>query len=261
MRKVFLATAAALAVVVALPKQATAVVTGLWAAAGDHAGTVKLGWSNRGGSCDVKYTEAGQQTYKYATVTNCDSAVLEVGHLTPGVKYKFVVSNDDHVWSAPVYAWAAGSNHVAMAAPVAPQEVKVETRTVAEELPTNNFKAESYRPCYEQGSMQTAGALNHDERRTGKCGTGVTNVRTVAGPMSGEITVYWTPSEASDGQYHLIYGTQSGAYSMGALNVGGGSNSFTVRALTPGQRYYFKLVPVRQGQPQGYSYEVSDVAR
>ncbi len=130
----------------------------------------------------------------------------------------------------------------------------------AEDLPQEKFEAKESRPCSNQGSMKTAGALNHDERKTGKCGTGVCNFRTVAGPRQGQVTVYWTPSTVSDGQYHLVYGTESGHYTMGALNIGGQSNSFNVSGLQPGQRYYFKLVPVNNGQPVGSSWEVSDVA-
>ncbi|MBD3279806.1 MAG: hypothetical protein GF390_03800 [Candidatus Pacebacteria bacterium] len=259
MRK-FLAVVMIMLGLMAVKTTAAQAAAHVWANKGSQTGTVNVGWVYRGSSCHVRYTEADQQMYKYDTVTNCDSGQLTIGHLTAGVKYRFVVSQDGTHWSAPVYAYATGSTQAAQAAVVKHQPVvKAEQRPTHEELPADNFRAQSYRDCSHQGSMDTAGPLNHDERKTGKCGTGVTNVRTVSGPHTGEITVYWTPSEVSDGQYHLIYGTESGVYTMGALNIGGSSNSFTVRGLNPGQRYYFKLVPVNQNRA-GYSWEVSDVA-
>jgi hypothetical protein len=227
----------------------------VWANSGNKTGTVDLGWAHRGGSCHVRYTEANQTVYKYQTVANCNQAQMTISHLVPGVKYKFQVSQDNHHWSYAVMAVAASTSQ-----PQAVANAPHHYDEPAEDLPAPEFQAQEYRPCSQQGTMQTQGALNHDERKTGKCGTGVCNMRTVEGPRAGEVTVYWTPSTVSDGQYHLVYGTESGHYTMGALNVGGESNSYTVKGLSSGQRYYFKLVPVNNGQPVGSSWEVSDVA-
>jgi hypothetical protein len=236
--------------------QAKAQASGhVWANAGSEVGTAVVEWAHRGGSCHVQYTEVGQTVYKYQTVASCDQGQVTIGHLTLGVSYKFQVSQNGEHWSVPVTAMAATTHHQQ---PVANAPHHYDEP--AEDLPASEFEPETNQPCSQQGTMSTTGPLNHDERKTGKCGTGVCNVRTVAGPKQGEITVYWTPSTVSQGQYHLVYGTKSGHYTMGALNIGGESNSFTVQGLHPGQRYYFKLVPIHHGEPIGSSWEVSDWA-
>lgn len=238
--------------------------SGVWAKTGNNVGTANVGWSNRGGSCHIAYTEAGQTVDKYHTVANCDQASLEIGHLTPGVKYAFRVMEDGGVWSGRVYAVAAGAARAQATTQVARTTAAAAPQhreSVAESLPKDEYPVHYYKDCNRQGSMMTNGRLNDDERATGKCGTGATNFRTVSGKNSGEITIHWSDNTIGAQDYHLVYGTESGHYTMGALNIGGHGQSYTVRYLNPGQRYYFKLIPVKNGEAVGSTWEVSDVAR
>src|SRR5258708_2780216 len=78
-------------------------------------GAVKLGWNYRGGNCTIRYTEVGQQAYKYMTTTGCNDGGIIIGGLVPGQKYKFQVSPDGVNWSKPVASMAktwTGSNVV-----------------------------------------------------------------------------------------------------------------------------------------------------
>jgi len=253
--KKLLATTIAVGGMFVLSTQVAQAAEQIWANTGHHHGTVNVGWAYRGGTCHVRYTESNQQMYKYRTASNCDAGSVEVGHLTPGVSYKFSVSPDGNNWTHGMTAVAASKTTTV-------SDTTGHTEKIYEQLPeTDLFEAKENRSCDTQGTMQTQGALNHDERKTGKCGTGVANFRTAMGDYSGEIKVYWTPNTVSTGQYHLVYGTESGHYTMGALNIGGKSNSFTIRGLTPGVRYYFKLIPVRNGKAVGSSWEVSELAR
>lgn len=66
------------------------------------------------------------------------------------------------------------------------------------------------------------------------------------GPRVGEATLYWQHADSAD-NYHLVYGTQPGKATYGALNIGK-ITSLTVRSLSPGTTYYFALVPVMNNQ-------------
>ncbi len=247
----------------AVSAQTAQAATGVWATTGNQHGTTQIGWSSRGSSCHIKYTEAGQNVYKYETVAPCDQAMIEIGHLTPGVTYKFMVKQDGATWSPVVTARAASATN-SYQAPHDPQPVAQapeHRETVTESFPKDDYPVEYYTSCNTQGSMQTMGHLNHDERKTGKCGTGMTNIRTVSGHNSGQVTVYWSDNMLGADDYHLVYGTEPGHYTMGALHIGGASNSYTVTHLQPGKRYYFKLVPLKEGKTLGSTWEVSDVAR
>lgn len=67
-------------------------------------------------------------------------------------------------------------------------------------------------------------------------------LRAVAGPKSGEVTLFWNDAQAVD-NYHLVYGTSSKNMQYGVLNIGT-SKIYTVKKLVPGTKYYFALVPV-----------------
>ena len=65
-------------------------------------GEVRLNWSLRGGTCHVRYTEASESVYKYATSASCDDGGVTIGGLTPGVSYRFQVRQNDGPWSRAV---------------------------------------------------------------------------------------------------------------------------------------------------------------
>ncbi len=92
---------------------------------------------------------------------------------------------------------------------------------------------------------------------------GQRNLRAVAGPGAGQVTLNWVRFYADVDNYHVTYGLKPGTYIYGAQNIGAASNglnTFVVGHLTPGVRYYFSIVPSRSGQALYDSAEVSQVA-
>jgi hypothetical protein len=65
-------------------------------------GRVRLEWGYRGGTCHVRYTEATQSVYKYATAASCDEGGVTIGGLVPGKKYRFQVRQNEGGWSRAV---------------------------------------------------------------------------------------------------------------------------------------------------------------
>lgn len=66
-----------------------------------------------------------------------------------------------------------------------------------------------------------------------------------SGPGSGEVTLYWNEVPYAD-SYSVVYGQWSGKYAYGGLKVAGKDNHwYTVKALAPGGKYYFRLVANR----------------
>lgn len=65
-------------------------------------GQVRLDWGYRGGTCHVRYTEANQTYYKYATAASCDDGGVTISGLIPGDKYRFQVRQDNGAWSRAV---------------------------------------------------------------------------------------------------------------------------------------------------------------
>lgn len=65
-------------------------------------GEVRLNWELRGGTCHVRYTEAGAKGYNYHTSTNCDDGEITIGGLVRGKAYRFQVRKDDGAWTRAV---------------------------------------------------------------------------------------------------------------------------------------------------------------
>ena len=77
-----------------------------------------------------------------------------------------------------------------------------------------------------------------------------------SGPGGGEVTLFWQ-EVAYANRYAVEYGTTSGQYLYGATNIGGtSSRSYTVKSLTPGTKYYFKLAGARDCTSSPLSDEV-----
>lgn len=88
----------------------------------------------------------------------------------------------------------------------------------------------------------------------------------VKGPKSGEVTLSWKRYFPDSDGWHVVYGTKPGVWSYGALNAVKATSavsdySYTVKGLSSGVRYYFAIVPVRGGNAQYISSEVSQVAK
>ncbi len=82
------------------------------------------------------------------------------------------------------------------------------------------------------------------------------------GARGGEVVLRWKPVFFAN-HYSLVYGTRSKQYLYGGLDIGmENSNSYTVKSLKPGTRYYFKLSAGRDCiQGNVFSKEVSAVSR
>lgn len=81
-----------------------------------------------------------------------------------------------------------------------------------------------------------------------------------SGPGSDEVTIYWSEASYAN-RYAVAYGTASNKYIYGADNVGGAnSRSYTVKSLTPGVKYYFRVAAARDCSSSPFSAEFSAVA-
>ncbi|HSX40460.1 MAG TPA: hypothetical protein VLF68_02505 [Candidatus Saccharimonadales bacterium] len=68
-----------------------------------------------------------------------------------------------------------------------------------------------------------------------------TNLTATPTGNRGQVLLTWTPA-MNGNMYHLVFGSMTNTYVMGALNVGGtGANNYTVNLLNPGQRYFFNI--------------------
>jgi hypothetical protein len=65
-------------------------------------GEVRLTWSQRGGTCQIRYTEFGSKNYNYTTSTACDNGGITIGGLQYNKSYKFQVRKDDEAWSTAI---------------------------------------------------------------------------------------------------------------------------------------------------------------
>ncbi len=89
---------------------------------------------------------------------------------------------------------------------------------------------------------------------------GSNGLRAYLGPGTGEITLEWSRVSTSGENYSVYYGTASKVDQFIAPYVGYIA-TYTVRNLTPGQRYYFRLHRIWTGNVDvGYDGEVSAVA-
>jgi len=78
-----------------------------------------------------------------------------------------------------------------------------------------------------------------------------------SGPQAGMVTLKWTQEGANTINYNVMYGTTPGTDLYGALNIGranpeiGNQNRYTVKSLTPGVTYYFRLVSIHTDGSNG----------
>lgn len=87
-----------------------------------------------------------------------------------------------------------------------------------------------------------------------------TQVKAISGSWSGEVTIYWDEAAYAN-RYAVAYGVESGQYLYGANDIGGEkARSYTVRYLTPGEKYYFVLAAAHNSCSSPFSTEVSAMA-
>ncbi len=81
-----------------------------------------------------------------------------------------------------------------------------------------------------------------------------------SGPKAGEVTLYWDTVVYAD-RYAVAYGPKSNNYLYGADNIGSElSRSYTIKGLSPGMKYYFRLAAARGSVSSPFSNEVSAYA-
>lgn len=74
-----------------------------------------------------------------------------------------------------------------------------------------------------------------------------------SGPRQGEVTIYWSEAAYAN-RYAVAYGTKSNQYVYGADNIGGtSSRSYTVKSLSPGTKYYFRIAGARDSSSSPFS--------
>lgn len=191
----------------------------LKAVSGPKAGQVTLYWNDA--------QEADNYHLVYGTDSkNLKFGVLNIGKtksytvklLNPGTKYYFAlvpVLHDAALYTSEwVSAWAMGGV-VKSVTPVTPVTMMKSVTPVQATAP--------------KVMAPSVGTNNHW-------------LVAKAGPKVGEVTLSWRHVDVAN-NYHLVYGTKPGEYKYGALNIGW-TNWYTVKALVPGQTYYFALVPV-----------------
>jgi hypothetical protein len=74
------------------------------------------------------------------------------------------------------------------------------------------------------------------------------------------IRIYFTEASLPVTHYALVYGTNSGDYHYGVINMGLNERnqmSFKVKALAPGTNYYFKIMAINGCSPGNWSNEIS----
>lgn len=108
-----------------------------------------------------------------------------------------------------------------------------------------------------QGTMRTNAALNPASETTGRQGVGRHNLRAVTGPHQGQVTLFWNHPNELVSSYNVVYSDTPDMDKWGVLDISGDARSFTVGALTPRKRYYFKV----SGNNTELSPWVSELAR
>jgi hypothetical protein len=109
-----------------------------------------------------------------------------------------------------------------------------------------------------QGTMETDAGLREAEITTGRKGAGEYNLRAVKGDETGEVTLFWNRGQADD--YHLLYTDEKGEWKFGQLNIGD-ETAAEVKDLSSGHRYWFALVPIKDGRVQAETVTVSEIAK
>lgn len=91
-----------------------------------------------------------------------------------------------------------------------------------------------------------------------KPGSAPTITNTVNGDNS--ITLTWSKAKDPFTHYLVAYGTSSGSIEYGNPNVGNAdTTSYTIRGLSGGTRYYFKIKAINDCMPGDWSNEVSSI--
>ncbi|SRR5258708_5448807 len=191
--------------------------------AGPAAGQITLNWSRYNPNADNYSISYGTQPgkYIYGVPLTGNTVTYTIGSLTPGVRYYF--SLQPYQNGQPL------------------QSVSGEISDVA--LGTPNTVVGTTGPYGLRGL-------------------------TVARNSAGSVVLAWTRTSDTTDNYHITYGLQPGNYIYGVINALGANRidsigtvySFKVGALSSGTRYYFALVPTRNGQAAGITAEVSIVA-
>lgn len=208
----------------------------VWARSGPMSGEVTLYWDKAAyaNRYAVAYgTMSDKYMYGANNIGNANSTSYTVKSLSPGSKYYFRLAAANGCtssgFSSQVWAYASGSGS-----------------TVRTGAPLTMMKPPT--PIAKPQAVVAPVTMN-----------GKYKLWASAGPSVGEVTLRWKDADTAD-NYHLVYGTASGKYQYGALNIGR-VNQYTVKKLTPGVTYYFALVPVLNNMAKYTSAPVAGWAK
>lgn len=91
-----------------------------------------------------------------------------------------------------------------------------------------------------------------------KPGSAPTITKIVSGENSATLT--WTKAKDPVTKYLIAYGTKSGSIEYGNPNVGdANTTSYTVKGLSGGTKYYFRVKAINDCMPGDFSNEVSNI--
>lgn len=197
--------------------------SGVRAVTGPGSGQTTVSWdgvTDANQYAIVYGTKSGTYIYGGDPIGEASSGQYTVNALHPGGRYYFRViakrGNCPGPWSAEAHAIAGGTYQTSQ--PQSNMAVAPQSTTWT---PTS--------------SIMKSGPVDK------------LNFWAKSGPNPGEATLYWQDADSAN-NYHLMYGTQAGSYTYGALNIGN-VRWFTVRQLAPGTIYHFALVPLLNDRP------------
>ncbi len=207
-------------------------------------GNVYLSWQQVEGAKYHIYYGPSQNQSEYAV--EVFEGNMTIGHLFADTRYYFTVkaiTPEGDTFSQTVSVWV-GSD--------ARGGSQVGHQTVKRQVTTKPYDYQSDDMIAHDTDLKDA------DISTGKPGIGAINLRTVNGPRSKEITLFWNePSVADHGDYRIIYTTNPHAFPRGQWGVVAPSTatSYTIGYLQRGARYYFKVMTDRTESPW-----ISDIA-
>lgn len=167
-----------------------------------------------------------------------------VNYLKPGVKYFFGLSPVSYKKASPP---SIVTESVAKAGQVAPPPASSSPSRPVNPAPTATFTGVIPGDTFKGQKEITSG------------GAGAHHLSAKKGDKPGEVILTWDKAFSNIDNYSVVYGTGPGNFQYGARNIGN-TTSFTVKSLNPGEKYYFALVPQKDGNAQYISAQVTSDA-
>jgi fibronectin type 3 domain-containing protein len=212
---------------------------------GEKPGEVKLTWNHAFNNVDnyniVYGIEPGK--FQYGALNIGKTTSFTVRNLTPGQNYFFALVPTKGGKAQYITAQAT--------------QESTPGRVEAPSVPTAAAPTGPLPVLTGQNAQDSA--INQPKDAIKSKGVGLHQLSVKPGSNKGEVVLEWKPAFGNVTNYDIVYGTEPGKFQYGALNVGN-TTSYTVKALKPGEKYYFALVPVKDGKAQYITAQVSGEA-